>query len=257
MPRSYGAGRRIGLCALLALLLLMASGAAAEGLIDSGHSTEGYVTVRQEITERKLLVTISKGDETYTYSLNGAGKGETYPLQMGDGRYLLKVYRHLQGAQYLVIDRSEFDVRLSSPEAPYLYPSQYVNYDADAPAVQKARALCKNAKSEREAADAVFNYIRKSVKYDKKKARKVRVGYLPSPDETLSTRKGICFDYAALMACMLRAQGIPTQLVIGYMNGKSYHAWNKVLIGGEWRLYDATLAAAGGKARSYREERRY
>ena len=257
MPRSYRTGRWIGLCALLALLLLVASGAAAEGLIDLSHSAEGYVTVRQEPTERKLLVTISKGDEVYTYPLSGAGKGESYPLQMGDGRYTLKVYRHLQGTQYLVIDRSEFDVRLSSPEVPYLYPSQYVNYNAGALAVQRAQSLCKNARSEREAADAVFNHIRKTIKYDKKKARKVKVGYLPNPDQTLRTRKGICFDYAALMASMLRAQGIPTQLVIGYVNGKSYHAWNKVLIGGEWRLYDATLAATGGKGKSYREERRY
>ena len=36
--------------------------------------------------------------------------------------------------------------------------------------------------------------------------------------------KGICFDYAALMTAMLRSQGIPTKLEIGY-SGEVYHAW--------------------------------
>ena len=43
-----------------------------------------------------------------------------------------------------------------------------------------------------------------------------RVDDLPSVDETLKTKKGICFDYAALMTAMLRSQGIPTKLEIGY-----------------------------------------
>ena len=54
-------------------------------------------------------------------------------------------------------------------------------------------------------------------------------GYLPDIDEAFETKKGICFDYAALMTAMLRAQGIPSQLVIGYA-GEVYHAWINVYI---------------------------
>ena len=52
-------------------------------------------------------------------------------------------------------------------------------------------------------------------------------GYLSDPDSTMSTGKGICFDYAVLAAAMLRSQGIPTKMVFGYVapNG-IYHAWN-------------------------------
>ena len=32
-------------------------------------------------------------------------------------------------------------------------------------------------------------------------------GYLPDIDETLETKTGICFDYAALMCAMLRCRG--------------------------------------------------
>ena len=43
----------------------------------------------------------------------------------------------------------------------------------------------------------VYNYVVKNVKYDDEKAQNVQSGYLPSVDETLKTKKGICFDYAA------------------------------------------------------------
>ena len=51
---------------------------------------------------------------------------------------------------------------------------------------------------------------------------------------------GICQDLAALAACMLRVQGVPTKLMVGYA-GKMYHAWNSVVIDGEEVLYDPTL----------------
>lgn len=56
----------------------------------------------------------------------------------------------------------------------------------------------------------------KTLTYDKKKAQTVQSGYLPNVDQVLASKTGICFDYAALMTAMLRSQGIPTKLVVGY-----------------------------------------
>ena len=52
-------------------------------------------------------------------------------------------------------------------------------------------------------------------------------------DVILQEKKGICFDYAALMATMLRSQNIPAKMEIGYANmeeGAVYHAWLSVYI---------------------------
>ena len=89
-------------------------------------------------------------------------------------------------------------------------------------------------------------------------------GYLPDPDETLSTKKGICYDYAALAAAMLRSQGIPTKLITGYVSSggsELYHAWNMIWLEEsgwitveiraprhEWQRIDLTFAAAGQSA---------
>ena len=77
-------------------------------------------------------------------------------------------------------------------------------------------------------------------------------------DDTLKTKKGICFDYAALMTAMLRSSGIPTRLDIGYATN-IYHAWISTYLdeqgwvdnvikfdGKNWTMMDPTFAAGGG-----------
>ena len=59
-------------------------------------------------------------------------------------------------------------------------------------------------------------------------------GYIPNPDSTLEEGAGICYDFAALTASMLRSANIHAKLVKGYSTYTPvYHAWNEVLIDGE------------------------
>ena len=83
-----------------------------------------------------------------------------------------------------------------------------------------------------------------NVKYDQEKAQTVQSGYLPVPDETMNSGKGICFDYASLAASMLRSQGIPTQIIFGYVAPDDiYHAWNKFYTeSGGWQLAEFTVS---------------
>ena len=80
--------------------------------------------------------------------------------------------------------------------------------------------------------------------------------------KTLSTGKGICFDYASLAAAMLRSQGIPTKLIFGYVSPDDvYHAWNMFyteesgwvtvsfeVSGNSWNRMDLTFSAGGAAA---------
>ena len=79
-------------------------------------------------------------------------------------------------------------------------------------------------------------------------------------EDLLAQKKGICFDYAALMTAMLRSQDIPTKLVVGY-TGNLYHAWINVYLEGQgwvdniiyfdgnsWKLMDPTFASSSGQS---------
>ncbi len=68
-------------------------------------------------------------------------------------------------------------------------------------------------------------------------------------EETLASGVGICVDYANVADALMRALGVPTQMVVGYAsngspvqvnNPNDGHAWNRSWIGGQWIYWDPT-----------------
>ncbi|MBR4425582.1 MAG: transglutaminase domain-containing protein, partial [Oscillospiraceae bacterium] len=152
-------------------------------------------------------------------------------------------------------------VAMSDEFAPFVRPNQYVNYNTDSAVVKKAAEICAGVTENLQKVDKVYTWVINKISYDYDKAATVQSGYVPNVDEILSSRKGICFDYAALMSAMLRSQGVPVKLVVGY-TGDVYHAWisvysekegwveGKIYFNGkEWKLMDPTFAS-GGKGSS-------
>ncbi|WP_373486071.1 transglutaminase-like domain-containing protein [Acetobacterium malicum] len=222
--------------------------------IDASHTDEGYVMIRYDgaVENVKLQITDPAGI-VYTYNL---GDGyETFPLTGGTGSYSLVVYENVTGDQYATAFSQSLEATISNEYGPYLYPNQYVNFKADANTVAKGSDLAEDASSDLEVVVNVYNFVTQNIKYDNDKAQTVKSGYLPVVDEILNSGKGICFDYAAVMAVMLRSQGIPTRLEVGYA-GTAYHAWVSVHLddlgwvngviefdGTQWKLMDPTFAA--------------
>ena len=230
--------------------------------IDASNISEGYVMVSQTGITSRLKVQVITSQKTYNYDLNGSGNMEVYPLQMGDGKYTVRIMRNVTGNSYTPVYSVDLDVKLSSPTVCFLYPSQYVNYNSSSDAVVKSFELCADASTELDKIKAVYEYVIGNISYDTDKAAGVAslTGYLPEVDDTLATGKGICFDYAVLFAAMLRVQNIPTRVVIGSVSSSDYtHAWNQVYITGvgwvtagiyfdgkSWVRMDPTFAASGG-----------
>ncbi|MBQ2147886.1 MAG: FHA domain-containing protein, partial [Firmicutes bacterium] len=152
---------------------------------------------------------------------------EGLPLQSGDGQYKFRIMKNVQDKKYAEIHSVVCDVKLSDPYQPFLRPSDYANYSQNSRCVAKAAEITKGMTNDLAKIKAVYEYVCKTVKYDRQKAATVKSGYLPTPDETMATGKGICFDYASLAASMLRSQGIPTKVIFGYVSPDGlYHAWN-------------------------------
>ena len=226
-------------------------------VINHGNSSQGYVMIKCKESDKRLKVRISLDKKNYDYDLNGRGEFEVFPLQMGDGKYKIQIFQEAKKKnQYAQVASATITVKLDDPALPFLHPSQYVNYTADSAAVAKSFELCEGLTDDKEKLKAIYTFCSRQITYHYTRANSAKSGYLPDIDAVLSERKGICFDYSALMACMLRVQGIPAQLVIGYAD-KTYHAWNHVLLDGKTFRYDATFNSMGHKADSYTEERRY
>ncbi len=242
------------------LVPIAETGAAAyanhHAIIDYSHSEQGYVMVRYLGENDKVRLQIAHGsDDPYTYVLDPGGGYAVFPLSMGDGRYTVNVFENIAGSRYAQVCGATIAVQLADEFAPFLLPNQYVDYRADSKAVSLGAELAAGAYDDLDVVKNVYKYIIGHISYDERRAADVPAGYLPVVDAVLEGGKGICFDYAALTAAMLRSQRIPTRLVIGYSDDV-YHAWISVYLkdkgwvnniiefkGNEWVRMDPTFDA--------------
>lgn len=229
--------------------------------IDASNTALGYIMVKYTGTSKKVKIQLTlSGSATYNYNAN-PGSYDVFPLTAGSGSYTVNVCENISGTSYAIAFTKQFSVALKDGTSQYLYPNQYVNFSGDSAAVKKGAELTRGISSKLSMVSNIYNFVIGNVKYDKTFAQEVQngghTGYIPSPDKTLSTLKGVCFDYAVLMTAMLRSQGIPARLEIGYVSGNVKHAWISVYLtesgwingiiqfdGKSWKLMDPTYAAA-------------
>lgn len=232
---------------------ILSSGALT---VDATHADDGYIVTKAEINDSKLKVRVTKGNVTYTYDQNNTGEGEVLPLQMGSGKYAVMLYKNVVGNRYTKLAEIWVNAQMEDANCAFLCPSQYVNYTMDSEAVKKSMELCEGLTTDEEKIEAISKYLKKSLVYDYVRAITISKSYLGDIDGCFETRMGLCLDIAALTACMLRVQGIPTQLVIGYV-GDKYHAWNQAYVNGEYMLIDITAQMSVVTGDEYITERTY
>ena len=88
------------------------------------------------------------------------------------------------------------------------------------------------------------------------------MGQRPMARFLFTIRAGYCEDYAAAFAMLLRAAGVPTRIVVGYVGGQynpdgndvivraqDAHAWDECWIRGRWVRFDPTAVVAPGTVR--------
>lgn len=221
-------------------------------LIDASNTSDGYVGVSCVAPDKDLKVQIlTPNNVEYIYFLDNQGIAEFFPFSEGSGEYTVSVYYRLSGFTHALLYSVPLYVDMHSSLSPFLYPNQQINYSQDSDIVAVSNFLAKDHDGTKDIVDALYHYVGQSITFDYEKVREVLneeldPRYIPDPDVILFEGTGICYDYAVLLAAMLRIQGIPTRLVKGWALRPNtteyiYHAWNEVWLDGQWVLYDATL----------------
>ena len=133
---------------------------------------------------------------------------------------------------------------LPAEVVPYLWPSRYCEADKFEAFVERTFATLEGGAR----IEAMADWIGREMDYA-----------MGSSDVTTTavdaflSRRGVCRDFAHLMASFARAAGVPARLVSAYAWGlkpPDFHAVVEVWLDGAWHLVDATgLAATEGLAR--------
>jgi transglutaminase-like putative cysteine protease len=124
--------------------------------------------------------------------------------------------------------------------ARYLAPSLYVPSDEAGMAVL-ARKIVGDETDARRAADRLSAWVFEHLTYDAGQG----VGVLRGAREILTSRRGVCQDYATLLVTLARAAGIPAKHCSGlaYSDGRFFlHAWPQVWVG-RWVALEPTWGA--------------
>lgn len=227
-------------------------------IIDYSNITNGYVMIHStNNSDIKIKAQIHGPSTTvYTYDVPFS-QWVTFPLSDGNGEYTITVLKNITGNKYATINTIKFTVTLEDEFAPFLYSNQYVDYDCANDTILTAKHLIGDETDTIKQIEIIYDYVVNNFTYDYEKAQNIKSNYLPVLDDVLAEKKGICFDYASLMAGMLRSQGVPCKLVTGYV-GTAYHAWISVYSnelgwingaiyfdGEAWNRLDPTFASSG------------
>lgn len=221
--------------------------------LDVSNKSQGYFVAQSNSSDLTCsLQIVTPSGVLYSYFI-APGEQAVITFTEGNGDYTITGYQQVQGDQYAALYSKTVTVQLANAFLPFLYPNQYVNFSPDSKASKLALSIIREDTVDVDALQQIYNYVVSNLTYDYEKADTVTTGYLPDIDETLETGTGICFDYAALTAAMLRSCDIPCKLQIGYA-GDIKHAWIDVYIhskgwvnqavsfkGDTWTLMDPTF----------------
>lgn len=130
------------------------------------------------------------------------------------------------------------------PEAPLVVPEQYTQ-DAN----RLADYLTGAANVPRQKAERIYNWIAANINYDIYMLRAPKGAVRDcSPPTVLKRRQSVCAGYATLFEAMAKRAGLKVETVTGVGRSQAggaaeSHAWNAVMLDGEWKLLDCTWGA--------------
>ena len=134
------------------------------------------------------------------------------------------------------------------PESPYLLNGGATLWDTQTEKL--ADEICADSDTDAEKVQAIYNWMIANFEYDY--SYKTLLQYF-DVRRTLSTRKGVCYDFANLFAALCRSQNIPCYVVDGtpYDRSTQDHTWNRVFYDDCWWDLDVTndiTSTANGKS---------
>lgn len=223
--------------------------------INTDDASNGMVTIEYNGDSDAKAILYHNGNKVYTYSISSQTE-HIIPMAYGNGKYNISVFERLCGNQYYIIASQSLDISMEDERSPFLSPNTVVSYDDDMELIQEAARLKALHSNVSDYISSVYQFV-SQYDYDYEKANVINSSadknYVPDVESIYHERKGICFDYAAVMVAMLRSQGIPAKIEFGFVNG-FYHAWvnvyqyDKVLNSYIWKLYDPTFASSADPA---------
>jgi hypothetical protein len=127
-----------------------------------------------------------------------------------------------------------------------------------------AKYLTRNLHSNEEKVRAIYYWIANNIRYDVSQVagndyRSPVSGKRNFLKEVLDSHKGVCQHYALLFDTLCHSVGIKSYFIIGYTLQSNHiselsHAWNAVMVNGDYYEFDVTWSAGYIESGKFRKE---
>lgn len=110
----------------------------------------------------------------------------------------------------------------------------------DTNTVALADEICVYCDTDEERVKAIYSWVIRNFEYDYD--CKPIIQYF-NVHKTLTSQKGICYDFAHIFAALCRSQNIPCYVVDGtkFDDANYHHTWDRVYFNGSWWNVDVTF----------------
>jgi transglutaminase-like putative cysteine protease len=216
--------------------------AAPSASFNKDNISRGIIGVKYSSDSgKKAKVLIQYKEAKYQYNIKSSDAMSYFPLQLGNGAYSIGVFEQVEGTSYLPVSSDSVSLSLDDSSKVFLASIQLINWTDKMNTVTLAKELTKNKTTDAEKIEVCYQYMVQQFKYDFAKLKNLQYDYIPVIDDVVKKKLGICYDYSAVLASMLRSLGIKCKLIMGYTpNVKEYHAWNQISMDGKWVVVDTT-----------------
>ncbi|MBR6573049.1 MAG: hypothetical protein IKK77_04985 [Clostridia bacterium] len=156
---------------------------------------------------------------------------------MGKDKPLTKIYVLILSMLIIVLLFSAY-IFIYKQENVSLTNGQATLWDTNT--VKLADKICADCDTDEEKVKAIYEWMIHNFEYDYEYEPIVQYFNVR---KTLSTRKGICYDFAHLFTALCRSRNIPCYVVDGDKrdNAQYHHTWNRVYFDGSWWDMDITF----------------
>ncbi|MBQ7331103.1 MAG: transglutaminase domain-containing protein [Oscillospiraceae bacterium] len=171
----------------------------------------------------------------------------TGTVRTGKDGLVTKIYVLVIAGLILLMGITAYNF-VCKPETPYLANGGAPLWDTQTE--ELADEICADSDTDAEKVQAIYSWMITNLEYDYD--YQTLLQYF-NVRRTLSTRKGVCYDFANLFAALCRSQSIPCYVVDGipYNRATENHTWNRVYYDGCWWDVDVTndiTSTANGKS---------
>ena len=171
----------------------------------------------------------------------------TGTVRTGKDGLVTKIYVLVIAGLILLMGITAYNF-VCKPETPYLANGGAPLWDTQTE--ELADEICADSDTDAEKVQAIYSWMIANLEYDYD--YQTLLQYF-NVRRTLSTRKGVCYDFANLFAALCRSQSIPCYVVDGipYNRATENHTWNRVYYDGCWWDVDVTndiTSTANGKS---------